>query len=181
MTNIPFEFRCIPTTVKEILSLCNTNAISTLKKAKVKVCLMCHQLLNNNNSKLINMPNLPCNCQICSFNCLDTYLKLIFTKQANTQNYCICGYIFNYNDYQYLFQYFEGLKMKEYKNLILKVVYKSYIRCCLLCLKEYYNSKNNFLSLKLKDQRILDVYKIKEIKHLICEDCYLDSQKFLKE
>lgn len=181
MLNIPIEFRYIPTTIHDIIEIANTDIISVVNIVKQKICLICQNYVTVKIGN--NMPVLPCKCQLCSFQCLDVYVKLVFKKQniQNNNTYCLCGYSFNYNDFQYFYEFFDHLKLKDYKIMVLRSIASSNLKSCLLCLDEYSTSQKTFLIVKLKDKKFNDIYKLKEFKHLICEKCYQSNQSNYKE
>jgi hypothetical protein len=92
---------------------------------------------------------------------------------------CICGYQFTFNDYKIIYEFLKNKNYKEEKKMIEFAVTQNFKKMCMECKYDYYNGDLEFYLLTLKDQEITMTYKIKEFKHVLCENCYI-KQKISK-
>ena len=83
---------------------------------------------------------------------------------------CICSHLYNYNDLKIIYELFEKFNLKDEKKTIMKIITNIFLSNCLTCLTEY---KSNYIFhlLTLKDKAIVDLFKIKDFKHIICGEC----------
>ena len=126
---------------------------------------------------------LPCGCRLCSKKCFNKYFEIMINKNFNKMcnnsykniiflmEYCICGTQYFYDDFLKLYTYFQKKgKIKEC-DMIIKIVKNRWYWKCLKC-------DNNFdpfclnKRLFLSDDKIYKDFYGKQLKHLICSNCY---------
>ena len=149
-----------------------------------QLCLYCGQPKDENDYFI----ELPCNCRICSKDCMIDYAKYInkfirLREDDNSYFYkymhnltCFCGFIYNT---QHILKLIHELLMKRMDEQA--KVYQDYInniwnwKCC-LCMNNF-STNINFCKIAFKclkiDKRLLD--QKTAFKHLLCEICH---QKF---
>ena len=149
-----------------------------------QLCLYCGQPKDENDYFI----ELPCNCRICSKDCMIDYAKWInkFIKLREDDNSyfykymhnltCFCGFIYNT---QHILKLIHELLMKRMDEQA--KVYQDYInniwnwKCC-LCMNNF-STNINFCKIAFKclkiDKRLLD--QKTAFKHLVCAICH---QKF---
>ena len=146
---------------------------------KKDICLIC---IHNDTSKKYYY-QLPCGCRFCSKACFNKYLDIMikkhYEKMCNNSykkviflyEYCICGKKYYYDDIIILYNYLKTKNRINECQMIVKIVKNRWYWKCVKC-------DNNFdpfclnKRLFLVDNKInKDFYK-KQLKHLICSNCY---------
>ena len=140
------------------------------------MCLLCQETIDNDKY----FYKLPCSCILCSKKCFQQYFGFFLVEDLKIQaeneiyypvfSFCLCGYQYGADDYKKYYEDFTKNKLTEYKKSLKEVILNSWKDRCMCCLLEY-NREIPFFSVILKDKKIYEFYQIKEIKHIICQDC----------
>ena len=127
---------------------------------------------------------MPCSCVLCTQKCFEKFFNYFITediefKEQNNYNYpilanCLCGYQYNNNDYCTLYKEFEKRKYVTYMNGVRDIIIDTWRKKCMVCLKKY-SEDIQFRTITLKDKRLTEEYRIKEIKHLLCNECFVNQ------
>ena len=155
-----------------------------LLNVRNSICLFCGKQLNNPGKYFLE---LPCKCGLCCERCFIRYCQFIILhialkEQKYTSNYkylnllsCFCGFTYNTQNVLYM------IKETAKRNLTSeKTMYMDYIdnfwnwRCC-MC-KNNFTSTKTFYKFTFLCEKI-DINLLNQntkLKHLICNDCYLD-------
>jgi hypothetical protein len=168
-----YSFYDKPMALSRLASFSNKSLKDYIKEAKNKICVICTRNLNTSDNS--NLFKLPCNCVICCKECLKMYFSLVFDKKKLERNgaLCICGYQYNNQDYKSIYAYLDKNKYKEMKKILESFVVASISRICVGgCMEDYRYSQKEFHALRLRDPELTKIYKIKDFKHVICEECY---------
>ena len=157
-------------------NIAGTSIISLLNEIKAKMCLLCQETIDNDKY----FYKLPCSCILCSKKCFQQYFGFFLVEDLKIQaeneiyypvfSFCLCGYQYGADDYKKYYEDFTKNKLTEYKKSLKEVILNSWKDRCMCCLLEY-NREIPFFSVILKDKKIYEFYQIKEIKHIICQDC----------
>lgn len=161
--------------LSRLASFSNKPLKDFIKEVKNKICVICTRNLSTSEGNHLILFKLPCNCVICCKECLKIYFSLVFNKKKLERNgaLCICGYQFNNQDYKLIYAFIEKNKFKDMKKILECFAVASISRVCVGgCMEDYRYSQKEFHSLRLKDAELTKIYKIKEFKHVICEECY---------
>ena len=150
-----------------------------INEIKKDICLIC--IHNNTNKKFYYQ--LPCGCRLCSKQCfnkyLDIMLKKFYDKMCNNSykrmiflyEFCICGKKYFYDDLIVLYDYLKNKKRMNECQMIIKIVKNRWYWKCVKC-------EHNFdpfclnKRLFLVDDKINKEFYKKQLKHLICSNCY---------
>ena len=146
---------------------------------KKDICLIC---IHNDTSKKYYY-QLPCGCRFCSKTCFNKYLDIIIKKNYDkmcNNSYkkmiflyesCICGKKYFFDDIIILYNYLKQKNRINECQMIIKLVKNRWYWKCVKC-------DNNFDPFCLNKRLVLvddkinkDFYK-KQLKHLICSNCY---------
>ena len=166
-----------PVPLIQAATIAGTTLTTVLNSIKPKICLLCQETINNGTF----FYKLPCNCVLCSLNCFTTYFNFFIIEDLKNKKethfnyqvfaYCLCGYQFSNNDYIALYEDFRARKLNDYKTSLKEIIISSWKEKCMVCLLEF-NSEMNFYYVTLKDKRLTEVYKVKEFKHILCQECF---------
>ena len=63
--------------------------------------------------------------------------------------------------------------MKDQLKYLQKYVVESFLKNCFFCLEK---TEYNFNLAVVKDQTMTNLYKVKEFKHVICNDCLMKNK-----
>ena len=150
-----------------------------INEIKKDLCLICI----NNDTSIKYYYQLPCGCRFCSKTCFNKYLDIMikkhYEKMCNNSykgmiflfEFCICGKKYYYDDMIILYEYLKRKKRLNECQMIIKIVKNRWYWKCVKC-------DNNFDPFCLNKRLFLEDGKInkdfygKELKHLICSNCY---------
>jgi len=143
-----------------------------VKEAKAEICVVCFQNIKGKENSAFAV--LPCDCLVCSKPCFEYYFNLVFNKNKKDKKgtICICGYQFNTFDYKRLYEILDSKNLKDNKKVLELFVLANLCKTCIMCLEDIRVSQKEFHLLKLKDDEMTKLYKIKEFPHVICEECF---------
>ena len=178
-------FRSIIRTIKiknysiyEVMEGTGYSVYEILNIVKRDICLICR------NDTIKNYYyELPCKCRLCSKKCFKKYRDIMiykhfdkinknnFKRQIFVFDFCICGKKYYYNDLLVLYNYFKTKNKLEDCDKIIKIVKNRWKWRCIKCDKLFDPFCMNY-RLSLYDPKINEDFYEKEIKHLICSDCY---------
>ena len=150
-----------------------------INEIKKDICLIC---IHNDTSKKFYY-QLPCGCRLCSKPCFNKYLdimiKKFYDKMCNNSykriiflyEFCICGKKYFYDDLIVLYNYLKNKNRINECQMIIKIVRNRWYWKCIKC-------EHNFdpfclnKRLILVDNKINKEFYKKQLKHLICSNCY---------
>ena len=148
------------------------------KKIKINICLICR----NDTSKNYYY-ELPCKCRLCSKKCFKKYIEIMiyqdyekieknnFKRMIFVFDNCICGKKYYYPDLLVLYNYFKNKNKIKICEMIIKIVKNRWKWRCIKCDKNFDPFCMNY-RLSLFDTTINKDFYDKELKHLICSECY---------
>ena len=149
-----------------------------LKEVKKDICIICRNDTTKN-----YYYQLPCNCRFCSKKCFKKYIDIIiykdlekidkndFKRQIFVFDFCICGKRYYYDDLLILYNYFKNKNKIKKCEILIKIVQNRWKWRCIKCDKNFDPFCLNY-RLSLSDPKINKDFYNKEIRHLICSDCY---------
>ena len=149
-----------------------------LNNVKSDICIICRNDTTKN-----YYYKLPCDCAICSKKCFNKYIDIIINQdyeKINKNNFkriifvfdeCICGKKYYYDDYLVLYNYFKNKNKIKICEMIIKIVRNRWKWKCLKCDKLFDPFCMNY-RLSLFDITINKDFYEKQLKHLICSECY---------
>ena len=147
-----------------------------INQIKNEICVCCNANINEknnyNNKQLKAKIILPCNCILCSENCIKEFYYIIISSAYIKQELiCFCNQKYKFEDCLLLIERLNEKKI-DCKELIELLFYKKNKNICFLCLKE---DKNNKICLVIEPKFYLNHI----IKHYICENCYNKNENYL--
>ena len=171
-----------PLPISQAASIAGISLPTLITRTKQKICVACQEAINDDKFYI----KLPCSCVLCTQKCFEKFFNYFITediefKEQNNYNYpilanCLCGYQYNNNDYCTLYKEFEKRKYVTYMNGVRDIIIDTWRKKCMVCLQKY--SENiQFRTITLKDKRLTEEYRIKEIKHLLCNECFEKIKK----
>ena len=149
-----------------------------LNIVKSNICIICRNDTTKN-----YYYKLPCYCTLCSKKCFKKYIDIMINQdfeKINNNNYkkiifvfdnCICGKKYYYEDFLVLYNYFKNKDKTKICEMIIKIVRNRWKWRCLKCDKLFDPFCMNY-RLSLFDAAINKDFYEKELKHLICSECY---------
>ena len=164
------------------------NFDNLLDEVKKNICLYCG--FGENGIEKNYYIKLPCECRFCKKECfqgfIDYHKKRSFNRmEKNNPNkiyypleFCPCGHKNEIIDFLEIIQNCEKLKENEASQNFTNVVKNKWKWTCMIC-KNNFNSTKNNVRILFKDSNIKLKIDNKDYMHLICEDCYKQSN--LKE
>lgn len=172
-----------PLSIAQAASIAGISLPTLLTRTKQKICIACQEAINDDTKYYFKTP---CSCVLCSQKCFEKFFNYFITediefKEHNNFNYpilanCLCGYQYNNNDYLTLYQEFEKRKYGMYLNGIRQIIIDTWRKKCMVCLQKY-EEELQFRTITLKDKKLTEEYKIKEVKHLLCNECFEKIKK----
>ena len=185
------ERNCTISPVQENIPILNAIYNSNYKFDEIlfsirkEICLFCGLNLKSENEYLLE---LPCKCRICSYNCLNLYIKnikyFITLKKSNDPNCyktvnilsCFCGYKYITKDVLYMIKQMENFQLKSEKEIYQNYIINYWNWRCMKCLKDF-RMDEQFFRLFFNCENI-DKTLLKsntEFKHLLCGNCYFNN------
>ena len=173
----------------QLISESNLDFNELFTKVRTNICLWCG---NNTEGKEKNnfFIKLPCDCKLCSKNCIDKYINNVETKydeviiegkDGSRENIvmpmseCPCGYKYKLKDFIYMIKTMQKNKLNSYINTYKKQIKNNWKWICLFCQK-YFSKKNKYIRIYFKDDNLDEIILDKiEYKHLVCEKCALNN------
>ena len=149
-----------------------------LNQVKQNICIICRNDTTKN-----YYYELPCGCRHCSKQCFKKYIDIMiykeyekidkndYKRQVFVFDYCICGKKYYYDDLIILYNYFKNKKKEKNCEMIIKIVQNRWKWKCIKCDKLFDPFCLN-RRLSLLDPKINEDFYEKEIKHLICSECF---------
>ena len=173
----------------QLISESNLDFNELFTKVRTNICLWCG---NNTEGKEKNnfFIKLPCDCKLCSKNCIDKYINNVGTKydeviiegkDGSRENIvmpmseCPCGYKYKLKDFIYMIKTLQKNKLNSYISTYKKQIKNNWKWICLFCQK-YFSKKNKYIRIYFKDDNLDEIILDKiEYKHLVCEKCALNN------
>jgi hypothetical protein len=183
----------------EAYGLINTDFNTFLiKEVKSTFCAECEKQIDTTSS-CFSFFILPCECILCSANCVKNYFKILFLiepKKRIGDFICVCSNSYSPNDLKQLYFFCRSNNLKNYKIKVLEVFEERVFYQCMLCLqgrndkgsfssdspeinyrdkKEFTSApeKNpNIIICDMKDQEIEKMLGYKSFNHIICPACF---------
>ena len=165
-------------TIYEVMDGTGYLVYDILNKVKKDICIICRIDTSKN-----YYYELPCNCRVCSKKCFQKYIDIMikqdfekiskndYKRQIFVLDYCICGKKYYYDDLLILYNYFKNKNKEKNCEMIRKIIRNRWKWKCIKCDKNFDPFCMNY-KLSLYDPKInVDFYN-KEIKHLICSNCF---------
>ena len=150
-----------------------------INEIKKDICLIC---IHNETSKNYYY-QLPCGCRFCSKTCFNKYLDIMikkhYEKMCNNNykkliflyEYCICGRKYYYDDIIIIYNFLKSKSRINECQMIKKIVKNRWYWKCVKCDKDFDPFCLN-KRLLLVDNKIDKDFYQKQLKHLICSNCY---------
>ena len=156
----------------DVMELIKNNIINRiLYNSKSNLCQECETKGNEENK----MMNLDCNCAYCQ-ECLEKiilkitnnygYLLPCEVKMFNNRFKCKCGKVYNYYDFEKLYN-----KNEEQIEHARKRFQRYKENNCLLCLKDLIK-ENDVKRIKIKNENADDDEEEEKLVHFMCIQCY---------
>lgn len=165
--------------IMDVFKKSNVKISEIFKEVKEEICPICTEKIGP-----IPFFILPCGCRFCKIDCHVRFFTVMMYKVSKLEDQkvpeiifpykeCICGHEMTFDDYYKITKDIFDKNINEsdcyYDNLRL-IVKSRWKWMCMSCSKVF-NEEENFLRVVFRDEKILDFYKEKLFKHLICRDC----------
>ena len=136
------------------------NFETLVKNIKNSICIVCNKTIKDKNNFKIT---LPCNCSICSKECLKEFYDYMKNSVNSKENmFCFCG-----ENYEF-WEVYKFLEITNYYQIDSQELINYYIETnsnkCFICLKKFYD----VIKCEILDKKLLINSKI---THYFCKEC----------
>jgi hypothetical protein len=79
--NKTINFHDKPITLSKLAQIANKNINDVVREVKSRICVICQSNVIDKNISSGDVYQLPCNCILCSKQCISTYFSTVFNKK----------------------------------------------------------------------------------------------------
>ena len=147
-----------------------------INQIKNDICICCNANINDKNSynNMVLKPKiiLPCNCMLCSDNCVKEFYYILLSGAYIKQEFiCFCNKKYNFENCLLMIEKYNEKKF-DCKEMIEFLFDKINKKKCFLCLNE---NNTNLICLVIEPKFVLNHI----IRHYICDECFKQEDNYL--